>query len=115
VDKLNIKAPFLTRLLIDYSLRISKSYDFVPLPLPSRYHPVTVPLPLPSRYHPVTVFGSPLPFSGQRYPTSLNVTSTLPTVTDRYRILPLLALQALPILNGPFEQIFKDLLFGNGQ
>jgi hypothetical protein len=38
---------------------------------------------------------------------------TLPNVTDRYRILPLLALQALqvlPILNGPFEQIFKVLL-----
>jgi hypothetical protein len=50
-----------------------------------RYRPVTVtvPLPLPPRYR----FG--------------------PYVTDRYRILPLLALQALPILNGLFEQIFK--------
>jgi hypothetical protein len=39
-----------------------------------------------------------LPFSGQRYPTLLNVTSTLPTVTDRYRIFLLLALQALQAL-----------------
>ena len=54
----------------------------------------------------------PLPFSGQRYPTLRNVTSTLPTVTDCYQILPLLALQALqaiPILKGTFEQIFKVL------
>ena len=50
-----------------------------------RYSPVTVtvtvtvplPLPLPSRYR-------PLPFSGQRYPTLRNVTSTLPTVTYHY-------------------------------
>ncbi len=60
-------------------INYSKSYDYVPLPLPFwalRYRP--------------------LPFSGQRYPTLLNVTSTLPTVTHSYRILPLLALQALP-------------------
>ena len=69
-----IKLPFFCN-QIDYS----KSYDYVPLPFWAlRYRP--------------------LPFSGQRYPTLRNVTPTLPTVTDRYRILPLLALQALPIV-----------------
>ncbi len=48
-------------------------------------------------------------FWGLRYRFRANVTSTLPTVTDRYPILPLLALQVLPILKGPFEQIFKVL------
>ena len=65
-----------------------------------------------SRY--VTV---PLPFgpyvTDQRYATlhqrDINVTDRYRPFTDRYRILPLLALQALPILKGPFEQIFKVL------
>ena len=59
-----------------------------------RYRPVTVTVPLPFwvlRYR-------PLPLSGRRYPTLRNVTPTLPTVTGRYRILPLLALQALQAL-----------------
>ena len=52
----------------------SKSYDYVPLPLPSRYHPVTVLGPtLPT----VNVFG----------PTLLNVTERYTNVTDRYRPL----------------------------
>ncbi len=51
-----------------------------------RYRPVTSPLPF------WTLRYRPLPFSGQRYPTLLNVTPTLPTVTSRCRILLLLAL-----------------------
>ena len=64
----------------------------------------TVKVMIMSRYHyrPVTVLGPTLP-------TVTVFGPTLPTVTDRYRILPLLALQALPILKGPFEQIFKVL------
>jgi hypothetical protein len=43
-----------------------------------RYRPVTSPLPFWAlRYR-------PLPFLDQRYPTLLNVTPTLPTVTNRY-------------------------------
>jgi hypothetical protein len=56
----------------------SKNYDFVPLPLPSRYHDhtVTVTVPLPSRY---------------RFWVLLNtVTSQLRTIPDRYSPLPLL-------------------------
>ena len=53
----------------------SRSYEYVPLPLPSGYRPVTV----------------PLPFWALRY-------RPLQAVTDRYRILPLLALQALQAL-----------------
>ena len=45
----------------------------------------------------------------QRYATLHQRYRPLQTVTDRYRILPLLALQALPILKGPFERIFKVL------
>ena len=53
-------------------IQYSNNFDLVPLPLPSRYRPVTVPL--PSRY---------------RFWVLLNtVTSPLPhrylTVTDRY-------------------------------
>ena len=46
---------------------------------------ITVKVMIMSRYRPVT---SPLPFWALRY-------RPLQTVTDRYRILPLLALQAL--------------------
>ena len=61
------------------------------------------------RYRPATFLGPTLPTVTVFGPTLPNVTATLPTVTDRYLILPLLALQALPILKGPFEQIFKVL------
>ena len=47
------------------------------------------------RYRPVTVLGPTLPTVTVFGLTLPNVTPTLPTVTDRYRILPLLALQAL--------------------
>ena len=73
-----------------------------------RYRPVTVPL--PHRDRPVTVLGPTLPTVTVFGPTLPNVTQRDINVTDRYRILPLLALQALPILKGPFEQIFKVLL-----
>ena len=66
----------------------SRSYEYVPLPLPSRYR-----------------FG---PYVTDRYRFRANVTQRyatlhqryrpLQTVTDRYRILPLLALQALQAL-----------------
>ena len=67
-----------------------------------------IPLPLQSRYH----FGQrnrPLPFSDQRY---INVTDRywpLPIDTDRYRILPLLALQALHALKA-LPIVIKGLL-----
>jgi hypothetical protein len=51
-----------------------------------------------------------------RSPTLRNVTSTLPTVTDRYRSLPNFTVTCVTRVtsvtdpnNGPFEQIFKDL------
>ena len=75
-------------------IMILKRYRYRPVtvPLPSRYRPVTVPLPFWAlRYR-------PLPFSGQRYTTLHQRYRPLQTVTDRYRILPLLALQALQAL-----------------
>jgi hypothetical protein len=69
--------------------------------------PVTVTVPLPFwalRYR-------PLPFSGQRYPTLLNVTPTLPTVTDRYYPLPNFTVTCVTSVTDRsivcFEQIFK--------
>ena len=69
-------------------INYSRSYEYVPLPLPSRYR-----------------FG---PYVTDRYRFRANVTQRyatlhqryrpLQTVTDRYRILPLLALQALQAL-----------------
>ena len=90
----------------------SKSYEYVPLPLPSRYRPVTV---LGPTLRTVTVFGPtlpnvthrdgplherypPLPIVTHRYrslPTVTHRYPPLPTVTHRYRTLPLLALQGL--------------------
>ena len=81
--------------MINYKNKYSRSYDYVPLPLPSRDRPVTVLGPtLPT----VTVFGPTLPNVTQRYTNVTDRYRPLPTVTDRYRILPLLALQALPIV-----------------
>ena len=58
----------------------------------------------------------PLQFSGQRYPTLRNVTSTLPTVSNRYRSLPNFNVTCVKSVTsvtdrnkGPFEQIFKVL------
>ena len=60
-----------------------------------RYRPVTVLGPtLPT----VTVFGPTLPNVTQRYTNVTDRYWPLLTVTDRYRILPLLALQALQAL-----------------
>ncbi len=75
-----------------------------------RYRPVTVSLPfLGLRYR-------PLPFSDQRYPKLLNVTSTLPTVTDLYRSLPNFTVTCVTSVTSVtdrnivcFEQIFKVL------
>ena len=61
------------------------------------------------RYRPITVLGPTLPTVTVFRPTLPNVTQRDINVTDRYQILPLLVLQALPILKGPFEQIFKVL------
>ena len=47
----------------------SNNYDFVPLPLPSRYRPVTV----------------PLQFLGLRYPRLSCVTDRDTSVTERYK------------------------------
>jgi len=61
----------------------------------------------------VTVLGPMLPFSGQRYPTLRNVTSTLPTITDRYRSLSNFTVTCVTSVTdpntGPFGQIFKVL------
>ncbi len=66
----------------------SKSYDNVPLPLPSRY-----------RFRPsVTDRYRFRANVTQRYATLHQRYRPLQTVTERYRILPLLALQALPIV-----------------
>jgi len=85
----------------NHNFYYSNNYDFVPLPLPSHYRPVTVPLPsryrfwvllntvtssLPYRYLTVTDRYWPLltlPTVTHRYPPLL-------IVTDRYSPLPLL-------------------------
>ena len=52
---------------LKFSIYYSASFDFVPLPLPSRYHPVTVLLPFLAT---VTHRLSPLP---QRFSPSMTV------------------------------------------
>jgi hypothetical protein len=82
----------------------SKNYDFVPLPLSSRYRylPVTVivPLPLSSRYRyrPVTVI-FPLPLSSVIVPYRYRpVTVIVPLpLSSRYRYLPVTVIVPLPL------------------
>ena len=50
-----------------------------------------------SRYHPVTVLGPTLPTVTVYGPRLPNVTQRDINVTDRYRILSLLALQAIKV------------------
>ena len=58
--------------------KYSRSYEYVPLPLPSRYRPVTIALPSRYRYRvTVTHRRPPLPTVTDRSPP-------LPNVTDRY-------------------------------
>ena len=84
------------------------------------------------RYRPVTVLGPTLPTGTVFGATLRNVTSTLPTVTGRYRSLSNFIVTSVKRVTdpnkGPFEQIFIVLLlinatlvtqvtvrFGNGQ
>ena len=81
-----------------------------------RYRPITIPLTF------VALRYRPLPF----YPTLHNVTSTLPTVTYRYRSLQNVTVTTVTCVTSitdrnirPFEQTFKvtqvTVRFGNGQ
>jgi hypothetical protein len=65
------------------NLMYCKNYDFVPLPLPSRYRPVTVPLPFLA-----SVTHSPSPFHHRDTPVPHRPSPSLPSLTVLHRPSP---------------------------